>query len=219
MLRFLLPAIAAGLLLSACAPAPQTPAAPAASGATVTCNYRASNTPAKPVDPPSGTAVPATGTADVTLTFASGPVLLTLDQAQAPCTTHSFESLAEQGFFTDTLCHRLVTEGIFVLQCGDPSGKGTGGPGYWFDDELAHTSTYPAGTLAMANAGPNTNGSQFFIVFEDSPLPPNYTVFGKVDAAGLQVVRTIAQKGLTPVRSATDGTPLADVRITAVAVG
>ena len=68
--------------------------------------------------------------------------------------------------------------GIYVLQCGDPTGTGTGGPGYSFDDELTGDETYPAGTLAMANAGPNTNGSQFFIVYGDTPLPPNYTVFG-----------------------------------------
>src|SRR5699024_8063385 len=80
----------------------------------------------------------------------------------APCTVNSFLSLAGQEYFDDTDCHRLTTEGIFVLQCGDPTGTGSGGPGYSFADELDGSETYPAGTLAMANAGPDTNGSQFF---------------------------------------------------------
>ena len=104
-------------------------------------------------------------------------------------------SLAEQGYFDATPCHRLTTQGIFVLQCGDPTGTGTGGPGYSFDDELSGDETYPAGTLAMANAGPNTNGSQFFIVYEDTQLPPAYAVFGTVDEAGIKIVQEVAEKG------------------------
>ncbi len=100
------------------------------------------------------------------------------------------------GFYDDTQCHRLVDMGgIFVLQCGDPTGTGTGGPGYRFADETRPEDTYPAGTVAMANAGPNTNGSQFFLVYEDSVLPPNYTVLGRMDAESTGVVARIAAEG------------------------
>ena len=95
-------------------------------------------------------------------------------------------SLAEQGYFDDTTCHRLTTQGIFVLQCGDPTATGGGGPGYSFEDELDGAEKYPAGTIAMANAGPDTNGSQFFLVYEDTELPPSYTTFGTIDDAGLE---------------------------------
>lgn len=210
------------LLLSACATAPASGAGgtqTSASG-TVSCDYRVSSSPARPVDPPSGTNVPATGTDEVTLTFGDGPVTITLDQASAPCTSHSFESLATQGFFTGTTCHRLVqAETLSVLQCGDPTGLGTGGPGYWFNDELNPPPTYPAGTVAMANSGPNTNGSQFFIVYADSQLDPAYTVFGHVDAAGLAVVKQMAAKGLSPLSSAQDGAPVADTTILSVTQG
>ena len=91
---------------------------------------------------------------------------------------NSFVSLADQGYFDDTPCHRMTTRGIFVLQCGDPTADRRRRAGLPFEDELDGTETYGPGTLAMANAGPNTNGSQFFIVYGDSPLPPAYTVFG-----------------------------------------
>ncbi|WP_343050058.1 peptidylprolyl isomerase [Nocardioides ungokensis] len=105
-------------------------------------------------------------------------------------------------------------QGIYVLQCGDPSGTGAGGPGYQFDDELSGKETYGPGTLAMANAGANTNGSQFFIVYGNSPLPPSYTVFGKVDAAGLKVVQAIADKGTAD--GGPDGAPKDKVEIESV---
>ena len=104
-----------------------------------------------------------------------------------------------------------------MLQCGDPTATGMGGPGYQYDDELSGSETYGAGTLAMANAGPGTNGSQFFIVFDDSQLPPSYTVFGKVDAAGIKTVQKVAAKGTetgTP-----DGPPKQPVEIATVKVG
>ena len=105
-------------------------------------------------------------------------------------------SLAEQGYFDDTTCHRLTTKGIFVLQCGDPTATGSGGPGYSFEDELDGSEKYPAGTIAMANAGPDTNGSQFFLVYEDTELPPSYTTFGTIDDAGLDVVEEVADAGV-----------------------
>lgn len=173
----------------------QTVGAPEPAGDTVSCAYRAGGTPAKPVDAPSSSDVPAKGTVTVTIDFGDAEVQATLDRAAAPCTVHSFESLAAQGYFDGTECHRLSTTGIFILQCGDPAGTGRGGPGYTYDDELAQTKTYPAGTLAMANAGPNTNGSQFFFVYEETPLPPNYTVFGHLDEANNQVIADRAFQG------------------------
>jgi peptidyl-prolyl cis-trans isomerase B (cyclophilin B) len=120
-----------------------------------------------------------------------------------------------QGYFDNTLCHRLTTEGIFVLQCGDPTGTGTGNPGYAIVDEALDVAAatfedagdgrviYPRGTVAMANSGPNTAGSQFFLVYEDSPLAPNYTVVGRV-TKGLEILDKVADQGSTP---AADGTP------------
>ncbi len=114
--------------------------------------------------------------------------------AQAPCTTFSFRFLAQRAYFNQTHCHRLTTQGIFVLQCGDPTGTGSGGPGYKFNDENLAGATYPAGTVAMANAGPNTNGSQFFFVWKDTKLAPDYTPFGVV-VKGMNVLRRIAGRG------------------------
>ncbi len=136
----------------------------------------------------------------------AGDINVDLDAGATPCTVNSFLSLAEQGYFDGTDCHRLTTQGIWVLQCGDPTGTGSGGPGYAFDDELTGAETYPAGTLAMANAGPGTNGSQFFLVYEDSlGLPPDYTVFGTISPEGLKVVQEIGAKGTAD--GAPDGAP------------
>jgi peptidyl-prolyl cis-trans isomerase B (cyclophilin B) len=143
-----------------------------------------------------------------------GDLKVVLDAGKTPCTVNSFLSLAEQGYFDDTQCHRLTTQGIYVLQCGDPTATGSGGPGYQFDDELTGKETYGAGTLAMANAGPGTNGSQFFIVYQDSMLDPNYTVFGTVDAAGIKTVQGVAAKGTT--NGQPDGAPKQAVTITGV---
>lgn len=126
-----------------------------------------------------------------------GTITIDLDAKGAPCTVASFAYLGQRHYFDDTPCHRLTTSGIFILQCGDPTGTGTGTPGYSFDDENLDSITgnsYPKGTVAMANAGPDTNGSQFFIVYQDSPLPPAYTPFGSV-ASGLDIVRDVAQGG------------------------
>ncbi|GAA3542191.1 hypothetical protein AFL01nite_09380 [Aeromicrobium flavum] len=158
-----------------------------------TCSYVKDGDAAKEAKLP-----PSEPTSAETLTVATnrGDIKLTLTPDAVPCTVNSFVSLAEQGYFDDTKCHRLVPG--FVLQCGDPAATGAGGPGYRFDDELTGDETYPAGTLAMANAGPDTNGSQFFIVLADAELPPSYTVFGKVDEAGLAVARAIEKDGNGP---------------------
>ncbi|AOS62921.1 peptidylprolyl isomerase [Actinoalloteichus hymeniacidonis] len=162
------------------------------------CGYVTSGEPAKEVDIPEDVdPTPAEGTVDATLATNQGEIGLTLDREAAPCTVQSFVHLAESGYFDESQCHRLVTaEGsLEVLQCGDPTGTGSGGPGYEIADELTGEETYGRGTLAMANAGPNTGGSQFFIVYGDSELPPSYTVFGTIDEGGLEVVDGIAEAG------------------------
>jgi len=123
-----------------------------------------------------------------------------------PCTTWSFRFLASRGYFNGTHCHRLTEQQIFVLQCGDPTGTGSGGPGYQFNDENLSGATYPAGTVAMANAGPNTNGSQFFFVWKDTSLPPDYTPFGTV-IGGMNVLQKIAAAGDDSQNSPGDGYP------------
>lgn len=131
----------------------------------------------------------------------------------APKTVNSMVFLTENKYFDGTKCHRLTTEGIFVLQCGDPKGDGTGGPGYSIPDENLPTGSgvnYPAGTVAMANAGANTGGSQFFIVYKDTTLPPSYTIWGKL-TKGLDIVQGIAAAGVEG--GGTDGPPAQPVTI------
>lgn len=171
------------------------------------CTYAQEGAAAKDAElPPSDLLAPES----LTMKTNRGTFALTLDAEAAPCTVNSFASLAEQGYFDGTKCHRLVPG--FVLQCGDPSATGSGGPGYSFEDELSGDETYPAGTLAMANSGPDTNGSQFFIVLDDAELPAAYTVFGTVDEAGLEAARAIAEEGNGP-----DGVaPKSDVVIASV---
>lgn len=183
------------LVLSGCSGPTAAPAGKVAADGTTNCTYSASGTASRPVQPPSGTAVPATGTLTVTLTMTGGPVVITGDRSATPCTLHSFGSLAGQKFYDDTACHRLADAGMFLVQCGDPSGSGSGGPGYRFPDELTGGETYPAGTVAMANSGADTNGSQFFILYRDSQLPAAYTVFGRVDDASLTVITAMAADG------------------------
>ncbi len=152
---------------------------------------------------------------DVSTLQEAGTVTVALDPG-APCTIGSWTSLAEQDFFDRTPCHRLSTSAtLSVLQCGDPTGTGTGGPGYAFDDENLDGATYPAGTVAMANSGPDTNGSQFFLVYADSTLPPSYTPVGTV-VEGLDVVTAIAEAGVAT--DGTDGPPSAGPIITDLVV-
>lgn len=186
--------------------------APAGAGS---CTYTPDGSGGEVKAPP---ATPAySGKVPATMKTSIGTLKLTLDAANAPCTVNSFLSLAEQGYFDGTSCHRLtVSDGFKVLQCGDPTGSGAGGPGYSFDDELTQKETYGAGTLAMANAGPNTNGSQFFVVYGDTGLPPAYTVFGTVDKAGLAAIDKAAAAGVTPQNGPEDGTPVTPVKIESV---
>lgn len=185
------------------------------SAESVACEYVEGGEAAKEVEPPPSE---ATGAGEVPVTFGTtlGDISATLDADATPCTVNSFRSLAEQGYFDDTTCHRLTTEGIFVLQCGDPTGTGMGGPGYSYADELTGQETYAAGTLAMANAGPNTNGSQFFMVYDETPLPPQYTVFGTVSEEGVELLSEMAAQG-TETGTA-DGPPAEPVDITGVTI-
>ena len=192
------------------------------------CSFRADpNEPApagKDVGLPAGTE-PAAGT--ITLRTNQGEIRIALN-GSAPCTARSFAHLAEKQFFDNSPCHRLtLTEGLKVLQCGDPSGSGRGGPGYTIPDEFptnlkpgkpgpdgSPTVIYERGLVAMANTGaPHSGGSQFFIVYGNSTLKPAYTVFGTVDAAGLAVLDKIAAGGVEPNFGPTDGTPKLSVTI------
>jgi len=178
---------------------------------------------ARPVPlPPDPRHTPDHGRVEVVLRTNLGRIPLTLNRAQAPCTVQSFLHLVRHRFYDVTICHRLTTyPTLKVLQCGDPSGTGEGGPGYSFKDELPTDlkpapndptglrRIYPRATLAMANAGPDTNGSQFFLVYADSVLRPNYSIFGNVDRPGLRTLDRIAAGGVDPAaeNAPLDGPP------------
>jgi peptidyl-prolyl cis-trans isomerase B (cyclophilin B) len=190
-----------------------------ASASATTCDYPADpEGAAKRVDPPPAKPT-VSGTVDATIETSVGTLAATLDADKAPCTVSSFVSLADQGYFDDTPCHRLTTAAsqFFVLQCGDPTGTGTGGPGYTIPDELSGNETYGPGTIAMAKTDqPNSGGSQFFIVYESSPLPSDYTVFGQLSPASLKVVQQVAAKGSDNAFNDGDGHPKEKVTITEV---
>ncbi|GAB3934569.1 hypothetical protein GCM10029976_043710 [Kribbella albertanoniae] len=189
---------------------------PAPLPAEVDCSYKKGAEPAsKKVDPPADGKVKSSGTSKVSLNTSIGDLQVTLDSALAPCTVKSFLNLVGQKYFDNTSCHRLtVGEGLQVLQCGDPSGSGSGGPGYSFADEVYPTLKYGRGILAMANSGPNTNGSQFFVVYGDaSGLGPQYTAFGTLDEPSLKLIDKVAQAGVKPQNGPTDGAPITPVKI------
>ena len=200
------------------APAPKR-ATPLA--ATVNCEYPAEQgaPAAKPATVPPTANISAQGTQLATVSTSVGDLKFTLDRSLAPCAVNSFASLAKQGYFDNTPCHRLTTSvGLQVLQCGDPSGQGSGGPGYTFKDEVFDGLKYGRGVLAMANSGPDTNGSQFFVVYGNAELEPKYTAFGTVDAESLKLVDAVAKAGVTPQNSESDGAPVTPVNITGVKV-
>jgi peptidyl-prolyl cis-trans isomerase B (cyclophilin B) len=199
--------------------------APATLGAN--CQYPSTTEPAsKPVRPPRTGRVPTNpAMVSASMSTSVGNIGLQLHNGQAPCTVNNFASLAQQGYFDDTTCHRLRS-GPSALYCGDPTATGNGGPGYRFPNEyptnqfrlsdpaLQTPVRYPRGTLAMANAGPGTNGSQFFMVIEDSALPPQFTVFGTIDATGLATLDKVAAAGVNG--GSHDGKPARDVRIDSI---
>ena len=142
-----------------------------------------------------------------------GTIVIETFAKAAPVTITVMSQLAKGGYFNKTLCHRLTTEDIFVLQCGDPTATGSGGPTFRYRDEnlpLAAENNYPEGSVAMANSGPNTNGSQFFLVYKDTTLGPNYTLWGKI-VSGLEIVKYIAQGGVKD--GGVDGAPLRTIGI------
>ncbi len=189
-------------------------AASPASSAPGTCTYEPTSEPAaKKVELPPMTGVETEQAFTVTIATNRGDIVFDMPSSAAPCTTNSLRSLAHFTYFDDTPCHRLTTQGISVLQCGDPSGTGGGGPGYQFADENLKGATYPRGTVAMANAGPGTNGSQFFLVYADSSsLPPNYTPFGTI-TEGLDILDKVAKAGSDDSNGAGDGKPNLPVQI------
>lgn len=183
-----------------------------------TCHFSESQEAARQVDLPPDRAT-ITDDTEAVLKTSLGDLKVTLDGKAAPCTVTSFASLADQGYYDDTRCHRLNTSGIYVLQCGDPKGDGTGGPGYTVPDEVKGTEKYGPGVLAMANTGqPNSGGSQFFIVYQDSSagLEPAYTVFGQLDDESNQLVLDAAAKGTADGTG--DGEPAEEVSIEGVSV-
>ena len=194
------------------------------------CQYQVAEAPAHKVDAPrAGNVSTSPAQVSASMSTSQGNIGLQLDNGKSPCTVNSFASLAQQGYFNNTPCHRLTTSPtLSVLQCGDPTGTGTGGPGYEFANEYPTDQyptgdpgaqrpvTYPRGTLAMANAGPGTNGSQFFLVYRDSQLPPQYTVFGTIDETGLATLDKIATAGVAG--GAMDGQPAVDVRVKSIAL-
>lgn len=197
---------------------------------TVTCTYTEDGQGEFYKGLPQTENVSTEGTVDLTLDTTAGPVGMTLDRSVSPCTVNAIEFLAKEGYYHDTICHRLTTEGIHVLQCGDPSGSGSGGPGFSFPDEYPAdddaenqqpTVLYERGTIAMANSGPNTNGSQFFLNYGDSPLPPAYTYFGTINEEGLATLDKIAEAGIAEDGEAMsmgpgDGAPKEEVKINSV---
>jgi peptidyl-prolyl cis-trans isomerase B (cyclophilin B) len=195
-------------------PTPTTAAEPATH-----CVYTAAGTAARKVSlPPATPNYKATYTA--TITTNRGAIVIDLLNSKATCTVNSFVHLAEAAFYSNTPCFRLSTADPYMLQCGDPTGKGSGGPGYGFASENLTGASYTAGTVAMANVSgvADSNGSQFFLVYKDSPLPPDYTPFGKI-VSGLNILQTVAKAGYgPPLSSGGGGAPKEKVQIESVTV-
>ncbi len=184
------------------------------------CTYTAAGTAARKVSLPSATPdYKATYTATINTNL--GAIVIDLLNSKATCTVNSFVHLAEADFYNSSPCFRLTTSGFYILQCGDPTGKGTGGPGYEFASENLTGATYTAGTVAMANVSgeADSNGSQFFLVYKDSSeLGPDYTPFGKI-VSGLNILQTVAKAGYgKPLSSGGGGAPKEKIEIESVSV-
>jgi len=205
-----------------------TPTATAASTATPTpteaaepathCTYTSSPPAARTVGTPPATPN-STASYQATITTNRGDVVIDLLNSKATCTVNSFVYLAAKKYFNNTTCHRLTASGgLFVLQCGDPTGKGTGGPGYAYANENTTGATYPQGTVAMAHTQqPNSNGSQFFLVYKNSSLSPDYTPFGTV-VKGLGIIQNVAKAGSDNSNGSGDGHPKEPVVIERVTI-
>lgn len=208
---------------TAAAPTAQPLSPPAGEPATASpspapgCTYVPSGTAARAVTlpPPEPGPEPVL---DALLRTSLGDIDVVLDAGSAPCAVHSLRALAAAGFYDGTPCHRLVDRGIFALQCGDPTGTGSGGPGYLFEEEALDGATYARGTVAMVNSGPGTTGSQFFLFYDDSPLPAQYTPIGTIADPGLAVLDRIAAAGAGPVTEAGVTPPALPVQLLTVLV-
>ena len=212
------------LLVSGCSSEPDpeevqptptsTPSASStASAATASFCEPATATPRQPIAPAAPSEYLAKKSYTLALETNCGLIEIEADGVNAPATVSTIGFLANSNYYDATLCHRLTTSGIFVLQCGDPQGDGGGNPGFTFADENLPTANgvnYPKGTVAMANSGPNTNGSQFFLVYADTTLPPNYSIWGVI-TKGFEIVEKIANLGTATGEP--DGSPLYPVEI------
>ena len=200
------------------APSASPSPSPTPTGPVTSCTYIPSPPAARKVGTPP--AKPDLKTSyQATIKTNRGSIVIKLLNSKAPCTVNSFVYLASKHYFNNTPCPRLVTTGIYVLQCGDPTGTGSGGPGYRFADENLAGAQYPAATLAMANTGaPVSNGSQFFLVYKNTPLPPQYTPFGTI-VSGMGVLQRIAKAGVVPpLNPAGGGHPKEKVTIESVTI-
>ena len=196
---------------------PVSNAAPNKSLEKIICkNTKAKGHTAKSIDPPEI----KEPFQNRTFTFITncGDIVIKADGKGAPITVTALSALANGGFFDQTLCHRLTTENIYVLQCGDPTATGLGGPNFTYRDENLPTpveNNYPAGVVAMHNSGQDTNGSQFFIFYADTSLPPSYTIWGKV-TKGLEIIQMVAKSGVLDGKK--DGAPKLKIGIEKVKV-
>lgn len=163
---------------------------------------------------PQEVTIDSTKTYEATLATSKGDIIISLHAKETPITVNNFVYLARQGFYDNTIFHRTIKD--FMIQGGDPKGDGTGGPGYKFDDE-AFTGSYKKGIVAMANSGPNTNGSQFFIMHADYPLPPNYVIFGEV-TKGIEVVDAIATAPVKASRFGELSVPVTPVTVKSITI-
>ena len=215
------------------ASASATPSASTVAEPATHCTYTPSGTAAKKVSlPPATPDYEATYTATINTNL--GKIEIALLNSKATCTVNSFVHLASADFWNGSQCHRVTTQGgLYVLQCGDPYAKaaakltcgtsagspGTGGPGYEFNDENLTGATYKTGTVAMANSGANTNGSQFFLVYKNSTLSPNYTPFGTI-TSGLDILQKVANAGVSCTYNGDpgDGAPKEKVIIDSVTI-
>lgn len=182
------------------------------------CGVQTVNEGGKAVSPPDFASAPLAGLATLRIYTSLGELVISMDRSKTPCTVASLQHLAEKRFYEGTTCHRLTTEGLFVLQCGDPRGDGTGGPGYSFADENLDGSTYERGVVAMANSGAGTNGSQFFINYQNNDqLSPDFTVFGTV-TGGMDIVDRVAAGGHGNEHGDNDGMPRVPLTFQSVTV-
>jgi peptidyl-prolyl cis-trans isomerase B (cyclophilin B) len=213
---------------SASASATATTSAAAVTEPATHCTYTPTESSGKPSLPTTSPDYKAAYTATINTNL--GKIVINLANSKATCTVNSFVHLAETNFWNNTQCHRVSdSDDLYMLQCGDPTAAasqklscssttlGTGGPGYAFNDENLTGATYKAGTVAMANSGANTNGSQFFLVFKDTSLSPSYTPFGTI-TSGLDILQNVAKAGTSCTFSAGGGVPKEKVVISSVTI-